>query len=120
MAIQLIETNGGRVLEVIASDKLTESDYQKFVPEFERLARLHGKMRVLYDMRDFHGWEAKGLWEDIKFDVKHFADFDRVALVGDAQWQSWMATACRPFLTGEVRHFESAQLTEARVWVEAP
>lgn len=119
MAIQLNETSGGRVLEVLVTGKLTGDDYQKFVPEFERLARLHGKMRVLFDMRDFHGWDAKGLWADIKFDVKHFNDFDRVALVGDSKWHEWMATICKPFLTGEVRHFDEAQLNEARVWLEA-
>jgi hypothetical protein len=40
-------------------------------------------MRVLFDMSASHGWEAGALWEDIKFDIKHFADIDRLAMVGD-------------------------------------
>jgi hypothetical protein len=50
-----------------------KEDYEHFVPEFERLVRQHGKLRVLFDMTGFHGWEAGALGEDIRFDSKHFA-----------------------------------------------
>jgi len=42
----------------------------RFVPEFERLLRLHGKPRVLFDMTGFHGWDAGAAWEDLRFDMK--------------------------------------------------
>jgi hypothetical protein len=45
MATQLVEKNGGRVLEVAVSGKLTHDDYQHFVPAFERLVTRHGKIR---------------------------------------------------------------------------
>ena len=54
----------------------------------------HGKIRVLFEMRDFHGWEAGALWEDVKFDFKHFSDIERAAMVGDKTWEKWMATFC--------------------------
>src|SRR5919106_311369 len=73
MAARLTEKNGGRVLEVAVSGKLTHSDYDRFVPAFERLVKQHGKIRVLFDMTDFHGWEAAALGDDIKFDLKHFS-----------------------------------------------
>ena len=58
MSIQLNEENGGKVLVVHVSGKLVKADYEHFVPEFERLVRQHGKLSVLFDMTDFHGWEA--------------------------------------------------------------
>ena len=67
MTIQLSEENGGKLLAVHVSGKLEKADYAQFVPEFERLVRQHGKMRVLFDMTDFHGWEASAMWEDTKF-----------------------------------------------------
>lgn len=91
MAITLIEKNGGRILEAHAGEKLTEADYQQLVPRFEALLRQHGKLRLLFDMSGFHGWEAKALWEDIKFDAKHFNDLERIAMVGDKKWQEWSA-----------------------------
>ena len=42
MAIILTE-NCGKTIHVRLSGKLTHADYQDFVPEFERLIKLHGK-----------------------------------------------------------------------------
>ena len=69
MAIQLNEENGGKLLAVGVSGKLAKADYEHFVPEFERLVQQHGKLSVLFDMTDFHGWDAGALWEDTKFAV---------------------------------------------------
>jgi 2-polyprenyl-6-methoxyphenol hydroxylase-like FAD-dependent oxidoreductase len=84
MATRLTEKNGGRVLEVAVSGTLTHEDYRHFIPAFERLVMRHGKIRVLFEMTDFHGWEAAALWDDIKFDVKQAWSIGRVVLVGDA------------------------------------
>jgi hypothetical protein len=46
MPIQLNEENGGKILVVHVSGKLAKADYAHFVPEFERLVRLHGKLRL--------------------------------------------------------------------------
>ena len=59
MPIQLHEENGGKILAVHISGKLVKADYEHFVPEFERLLRQHGKLRVLFDMIGFHGWESR-------------------------------------------------------------
>ena len=37
-------------------------------------------------MTGLHGWDAGALWEDIKFDIKHFADIERLAMVGEKKW----------------------------------
>ena len=41
--------------------------------------------RVLFDMTDFEGWESGAMWEEIKFDLRHFADIERLAVVGDTK-----------------------------------
>jgi hypothetical protein len=117
MAIKLNETNGGEVLEVQVSGKLAHDDYQHFVPEFERLLKQHGKIRVLFEMVDFHGWRGAAMWDDIKFDVKHFSDIDRLAMVGDRKWEKGMSVFCRPFTTAKIRYFDHTAIAEARAWV---
>ncbi len=118
MAIQLTVKNDGKVLEVQASGKLVHEDYQHFVPEFERLVKENGKLRVLFEMADFHGWDRAALWDDIKFDVKHFSDIERLALVGDKKWEKGMSVFCKPFTTATIRYFDRAAVAEARVWLE--
>jgi SpoIIAA-like len=119
MAIQLTEKNGGSLLEVRVSGKLAHEDYQHFVPEFERLLKQNGKISVLFEMADFHGWDAAALWDDIKFDAKHFSDIQRLAMVGDQKWEKVMAICCKPFTTAKIRYFERGVIEEARAWLEA-
>lgn len=117
MAIQVEEAAGSKILEIHASGKLAKGDYQHFVPEAERLIKNHGKIRILFDMSDFHGWEAGAVWEDIKFDVKHFSHIERLAMIGEKKWQKAMSAFCRPFTTAKIRYFEHAQIDEARAWL---
>ena len=97
--------------------KLTTEDYEKYLPEIEKLIREHGKLSILVIMNDFHGWERGALWEDIKFDAKHRNDVARLALVGDKTWEKWMAKICRPFTSAEIRYFESHERDAAEAWI---
>ena len=118
MSIQVKKENGGTILVVHVSGKLAKADYELFVPEFERLLREHGKPSVLFDMSGFQGWEAGALWEDLKFDMKHFADIERLAMVGDRKWEHGMAAFCKLFTTASIRYFDEADISEARKWLE--
>ena len=119
MPIEMQEKDGGRVVEAKGTGKLTKEDYERFVPELERLVKQHGKIRVLFEMHDFHGWTVGALWQDLKFDLKHFRDIDRLALVGDKEWEKGMATFCKPFTTAQIRYFDRSQVEEARNWLES-
>lgn len=117
MPIQTNEDDGGNVLAVHVSGILTQADYRRFVPEFERLVRQRGKLRVLFDMTGFHGWEAAAIWEEIKFDAKHLADIERCAMVGDKQWQHIMTVFCKPFTKAEIQYFDHTDVAGARKWL---
>lgn len=117
MAVQLKEELGGRLVKVHVSDKLNKEDFERFVPEVERLITDHGRVRVLFDMQEFRGWNVGGLWEDVKFSVNHFNDVERVAMVGERKWQEWMASFCKPFTTAEIRYFEPNEADQAHDWL---
>ncbi|NCF89332.1 MAG: STAS/SEC14 domain-containing protein [Verrucomicrobiaceae bacterium] len=117
MPIQLKENNEGRTVAVHVSGKLVKDDYEHFIPEFERLVGLHGKLRVLFDMTDFHGWSVAAVWEDTKFAMHHFGDIERIAMVGEKKWQEGMATFCKPFTKATVKYFDHADASEANTWL---
>jgi hypothetical protein len=117
MPIQLNEESGGKVLVVHVSGKLVLEDYARFVPEFERLVLQHGKLRVLFDMTGFHGWEAAAAWEDFKFGVKHFSDIERLAMIGEKKWQQGMSIFAKPFTMAQIRYFDHAESAQAHKWV---
>ena len=119
MAVEVQEKANGKVLMVHATGKLTREDYDHFLPVVERLIREHGKLRILFDMEDFHGWTGSAMWQDIKFDLKHFRQIARLAAVGDKAWQHGMALFCRPFTTATIRYFDRGQIDQAIAWIEA-
>lgn len=107
----------GNVLKLQATGKLTKEMYQEFVPLFEQMVTESGKIRVLFEMHDFHGWTAGALWEDMKFDFKHFSDIERLALVGESKWQEGMAVFCKPFTGATIKYFDQSQVGEAEAWI---
>ncbi len=117
MPMSLDEDRSGKFVVMHVSGRLTKADYEHVVPAFEQLVRRHGKLRVLFDMTGFHGWEGAVLWEDIKFDIHHFADIERLAMVGETTWQHGMATFFKPFTKATTRYFDHADAAEARRWL---
>ncbi|MEO5987821.1 MAG: STAS/SEC14 domain-containing protein [Candidatus Eisenbacteria bacterium] len=117
MPVQLSEEDDGKVLIVDVSGRLTQSDYADLSPAFDRLVRRHGKLKVLFEMSGFHGWDAGAAWEDLKLGVAHFADIERLALVGEKKWQEGLAVFSRPFTKAAIRYFDHADAAEARRWV---
>jgi hypothetical protein len=118
MSLKLSQENGTNLLEVQISDKLTHEDYERFEPKVDEMVKRHGKIRVLFDMQDFHGWNPGGLWDDTKFTMKHYGDIERIAMIGDKTWEKGMSVFCKPFTSAEVRYFEKPGLSEAHQWLE--
>ena len=97
---------------------LRKEDYPRFVPTFERYVHDHDRVRVLFDMDDFHGWDLGGLWQDVKFDRENLNHIERLAMVGEQRWQKWMATFCKPFTTARIRYFDHSDKDKAVEWLE--
>ncbi|PKN50812.1 MAG: STAS/SEC14 domain-containing protein [Deltaproteobacteria bacterium HGW-Deltaproteobacteria-13] len=117
MPIQLYEENGGRVLVIHFTGKLTKADYEHFVPEVERLVGQYGKLNMLFDMTGFHGWDAGAFWEDTKFAVTHFSDILKLAIAGDKKWHEGMAVFSKPFTKAKVRYFDHSEIHGAHKWL---
>lgn len=118
MPIELEEENGGKTLAIHFSGKVAKADYKHLVPVFERLVTKHGKLRVLFDMTGFQSWDVGALADEIQFDAKHYADIERLAMVGDRKWQQGMAAFFKPFTKATSRYFDHADIAEARKWLE--
>lgn len=115
--IRLEERDGGKAVIVSLTGKLTKQDYELFVPELERLIEEHGRVRMLIELLDFHGWTAGALWEDTKFAARHFSDIERLAIVGESAWEKGMAAFCKPFTRAEVKYFDVGERAAADAWL---
>jgi len=118
MPLQFEEMAEGSVLEAHVSGRLTDEDYRQFAPEVEKIVNKHGKIRMLTDMHDFHGWNTSGLWEEFKLDVRHAKNLERLAIVGEKKWQEWMSRVCQPFTDAEIRYFDRSDMAQAQTWIQ--
>ena len=101
------------------SGKLHDEDYKFFAPAVEAAVQRHGKVRLLAKFEDFHGWDLKALWDDIKFATEYCHKVERIAMVGDTKWEEWMAKVCKPFTMAKVRYFDHRQIDAAWEWLES-
>jgi len=120
MPIQIDEEGGGQSVAVRVTWKLIKADYERLVPEFDRLIEQHGKLRLLFELTGFKGWEPAALWDEVKFNVTHFADVERVAMIGDKKWEHGMTAFYKPFTEATVRYFDLADAAEAWKWWRVP
>ncbi len=99
------------------SGKLHDADYKQFVPLVDAEIAKEGKVNILAQFHDFQGWDAKALWDDIKFSTTHCTKIHRIALVGEKKWEKWMAKVCKPFTMATIQYFDASKINDAVKWL---
>jgi len=116
--IETIQNDSSKILGFKLIGKLHDDDYQTFLPIVEAaLQKAEGRISLLAIFEDFHGWDMNAAWEDLKFGVQHYSDFERIAMVGDKQWEEWMARFCKPFTRAAVKYFDASEEQDAWAWL---
>ena len=118
--LEVMPESDGKILWLRADGWLTDRDYREvFLPSLETVLQEHGKVRVLFHLApDFQGWTPGALWADLKLDLKHLGDFEKVALVGASLWADAVLRLFAHFMPGEVRTFLREHLAEAWIWIQ--
>jgi universal stress protein A len=100
-----------------ASGKLTDEDYQAFLPKLTTLNHKYGPLSLLIELEDFKGWEAKAAWADMKYGIEHDNDFNRIAIIGETIWQKWMTSLSNVASHTKARFFKRDELSQAWDWL---
>jgi hypothetical protein len=106
-----IERSGSNIfLSLKATGKLTHQDYETITPMIDSaLGDVKGpKVKVLFDMTELEGWEARAAWDDFKLGLKHGNQFGKIAIYGNKGWQEMAAKVGSWFISGEAKYFEDA------------
>lgn len=115
--ITQLESKSPKVIGFKLSEKLRDADYDVFVPAAEAAIAASGKVRMLVQCEDFHGWDLPGAWDDLKFGLRHWMHFERIAVVGEERWEHWMARLWKPFTTATVKYFPMSEAAAAWAWL---
>lgn len=117
--IEILTNDYDNVVAIHMKGELTTKDYEPVVNLLEDKIKNYGKINLYCEVDEMEEVEAGAIWKDLKFDVKHFNDFERVAMVGDKQWLEWGAKFAKPFTSAEVKYFDMSEKAEAMQWVVA-
>jgi hypothetical protein len=109
--------NEGNLVAFKLSGKLHDAEYKEFVPVIQAAAE-KGKLHMLVELQDFHGWDAPALWDDFQIDAQYGKQIERLAIIGDKKWQEWMAKICRPFTSAQIEYFDASDSQNAWTWVQ--
>ncbi|MBF9252228.1 STAS/SEC14 domain-containing protein [Pontibacter sp. 172403-2] len=116
--LQILDFTRNNIIATKAEGKLSEHDIEKIHPLIHNILDRDQKVRWYFEMENFSGWDAKGLWEDLKVDLKHASDYERIAMVGDKEWQDWMTQFMKPFTSAAINYFDLAEKEAAKAWIE--
>ena len=104
-------------LEINLEGRLRAEDYQPFNELAERRIDRFGQFNLLVVITDFSELTPAALWQDIQFDVAHYDDVGRLAIVASVPIDHWMATLAKPFTSAVVQQYSITDIEEARVWI---
>jgi hypothetical protein len=105
-----------KTIHVPVMECLHKRGYELFAERVEALIKERGKIRILFDMAGFHGWEKGAQWFGID---KVFSDVECVAFVGDRKWEKNIGALCKPFPCAQLRCFDQAHIDHAEAWVNS-
>ena len=83
----------------------------------ESILTAEGKVRLFVQFEEFQGWDMHAAWDDFKFSLSHYSDFERIVMVGDRRWEKWLASVCKPFTKAKVKYFDRSEVDAAWRWL---
>ncbi|WP_174873059.1 STAS/SEC14 domain-containing protein [Vogesella oryzae] len=116
--IEQLASTAVQIVAVRVSGTLHDADYRLLEQLMDKALHHHQRLARLYiQFEDFHGWDLHAAWDDLKFGTRHYADLERIVLVGELRSMPWMVRLLRLFSRAEVRGFPLAEVPEAWAWL---
>jgi hypothetical protein len=115
--IEQLPGPANNIIRVRVSGKLQDEDFTELISLVDAAVPNQGKIRLLIEFHDFHGWDRHALWDDLKFHATHSSGIERIAYVGDQAWEKWMVSMAKAFPGPIIRYFDASEMDAVRVWL---
>lgn len=117
--IQIVKDNGQETVAIKIDGNLTAADYDEILPVLESRIRKYDKINLYCEVSNVEKVDPEAIWKDLKFDVRHYNHFRKIAMVGSEKWVKWLTKLSKPFTTAEVKFFKSTERDQAWNWLTA-
>lgn len=103
---------------MIIHEQITAKEIKSMHKKIHRILKTNDKIRGYFEISDFDGWTLEGFWENLKKDGVQATDYEKIAMVGNKKWESWLSLLIEPVTTAEVNYFSLENKEKAKEWIE--
>lgn len=115
--VKILEGPGENVVTTVAITELHPEDWNKIILALEKKAEQFNSIRWCFEIRDFGQNPGEVEKANIRFNRLYSEKIERVALIGNKDWQGWLKDLTEPLLPAEIRFFETIYQHEGHKWL---
>lgn len=109
-----------KTLVLQVSGKISKQDLLQLDPELHQRRNSPGPSHMVMILEDFAGYESLGaLWTDLKMDIAHKDDFQKIAVIGGKRWQRGFSKVADLISGSEIKWFDNMDKAAAIDWVNS-
>jgi hypothetical protein len=116
--MRILPLTQDNLIAVRVSAILTSEELGHLEVMIKHVIAQYGEVRLYFEMEQFSGWEPGSFLENAFFELVHAHQFSKVAMVGEKNWQAWLARLMNVVKRGEVRYFDLDQRVQALEWIQ--
>ena len=121
MSVRIEREPSSSVVTVRISGRLSSRQWREAQLAVSALLQTEPSLALLVIAEDFAGWERDGDWEDNSFQLKHDRQIERMAIVGEKEWEDLaLMFAGKWFRKFPIEYFPPNAVAKAREWLRSP
>lgn len=105
------------LLKVHIYSDMTLDDFREFEQAVIDELKQYEHVNILLDLSSMTGFSVDVALEDLRFSKQHAHDYEKIAVVTDSQWLTWVSWLAAAFVSAEVRKFDDPE--SAAAWLAA-
>ncbi len=111
-------SNGTPIVHVSVSGTLTGDRYAFLEDGLRKLIAKHGTIRVLLVLEELDGMTPDAMHEDKRFESRHIAEIERVAIASATPADTLVPSSSVPFTDVNTRFFPLGETDQALTWLK--
>lgn len=117
--VKILEGPQENIITTVAITELHSEDWDKVMVALEKKTKQFNSIRWCFEIRDFGQNPGEVNKENIRFNGLNSGSIERIALVGNKNWQGWLKDLVEPVFSAEIRFFETVYQDEAHKWLRS-
>ena len=113
-----MDESSGNIIGFLAIGNFDKADFETLSTEVQAAIDEYGSARLLLDLQQFISEELSAWGADLEFSYTYGKKIEKMAVVGDMQWEEYFAQVAAPFYAKEAKFFPTYDRESAWGWLK--